>query len=61
MAIIEKRINITLKNGVLPNIEHIENVIMQAGINPVRWAIVDATERECIILANGIKNANTKA
>lgn len=55
MSIIEKRIKITLENGTLPDIERIENTIKQAGLEPVRWAIVDITKTECIILANGVQ------
>ena len=55
MSIIEKRIKITLENGALPDIQRIENVIMQAGLEPVRWAIVDITKTECTILANGVQ------
>ncbi len=55
MAIIEKRIRIKVKNGSLPEINIIENAILQAGLEPVRWAIVDINENEYIILANGIQ------
>lgn len=54
MSIIEKRINIKLENGTLPDIDMIENAIIKSGLEPVRWAIVDINENECIILANGV-------
>ncbi len=56
MAIIEKRIKIKFENGILPEVKHIENAIIKAGLEPVRWAIVDIKENECIILANGVQN-----
>ncbi len=55
MAIIEKKIKIPLKKGSLPEINVIENAIIKAGLEPVRWAIVDINENEYTILANGIQ------
>ena len=55
MAIIEKKIKINLKYGALPDVEHIENAIKEAGLEPVRWAIVDIKKNECTILTNGIE------
>ena len=36
MTIIEKKINLNLKNGTLPEIDTIENAIKEAGLEPVR-------------------------
>lgn len=55
MAIIEKKIKIPLKKSSLPEVSVIENAIMQAGLEPVRWAIVDIDENEYTILANGVQ------
>ncbi len=55
MAIVEKRIKIKLKNGSLPETDVIENAIMKAGLEPVRWAIVDIDKNEYTILANGVQ------
>lgn len=57
MTIIEKKINLNLKNGTLPEIDTIENAIKEAGLEPVRWAIVDINKNECTILA-GYKNSS---
>lgn len=54
MSIIEKRIKIKLENGCLPDVNAIENAIIKAGLEPVRWAIVDMDKNECTILANGV-------
>lgn len=56
MAIVEKRIKINLENGSLPDVKQIENSIIEAGLEPVRWAIMDIKKNECTILANGVKN-----
>lgn len=55
MAIIEKKINLKLKNSTLPKINTIENAIKEAGLEPVRWAIVDINKNEYTILANGVQ------
>lgn len=54
MSIIEKRIKIKLENGCLPDVNAIENAIIKAGLEPVRWAIMDMDKNECTILANGV-------
>lgn len=54
MAIIEKNIKIKTKGGVLPDCDAIENAIIEAELEPVRWAIVDINKNELTILANGI-------
>ncbi len=61
MAIIEKSIKIILKNGSESIIQQIENGIMQAGLVPVRWAIVDVRKNEVTILANGVQKGATQA
>ncbi len=60
MAIVEKKIFVNLENGTLPDVERIENAIIQQGLDPVRWAIVDITENEMVILANGIENSRPR-
>lgn len=58
MAIIEKRIIINTKNRAPVGIGQIEEAIRQAGLEPVRWAIVDVKENELVILANGTEKAH---
>ncbi len=55
MAIVEKKVILTLKDGEIPSVERVENAIIQAGLEPVRWAIVDVVENDYVILANGVK------
>lgn len=54
MNIVEKRIKINLKNPAAPDVEQIENAITRSGLEPIRWAIVEMTKTEAVILANGI-------
>ena len=49
----EKKVIVKLKKGETPDVEHIESAIKEAGLEPVRWAIVDVVENDCVILANG--------
>ena len=53
MAIIEKKVIVSSENAEIPNVERIENAIKEAGLDPVRWAIVDVIKNDYIILANG--------
>ena len=53
MAIIEKKVIVSSENAEIPNVERIENAIKEAGLEPVRWAIVDVVKYDYIILANG--------
>ncbi len=53
MAIIEKKVIVSSENAEIPNVERIENAIKEAGLEPVRWAIVDVVKNDYIILANG--------
>ena len=53
MAIIEKKVIVSSENAEIPNVERIENAIKEAGLGPVRWAIVDVIKNDYIILANG--------
>ncbi|MCX4275793.1 MAG: hypothetical protein OSJ27_08465 [Candidatus Gastranaerophilales bacterium] len=53
MAIIEKKVIVSSENAEIPNVERIENAIKEAGLEPVRWAIVDVIKNDYIILANG--------
>lgn len=55
MAIVEKKIIIESKNGALPDVEHIENAIRQAGLEPVRWGVVEFSDGKFTILANGVE------
>jgi len=56
MAIIEKKLELTFENGALPESDAVENAIKQAGLEPVRWAIVDIKGNKFTILVNGIQN-----
>lgn len=58
MAIIEKKVILTLENGKKPTVERVENAIRQSELDPVRWAIVDIVENNYIILANGTESAS---
>lgn len=53
MAIIEKKVIVSSENAEIPNVERIENAIKEAGLESVRWAIVDVIKNDYIILANG--------
>lgn len=55
MAIVEKKVILNTKNAEIPSVERIENAIKEAGLDPVRWAIVDVVENDYIILANGVE------
>ena len=55
MAIVEKKVILTLENGETPSVERVENAIKEAGLDPVRWAIVDVVKNDYIILANGVE------
>jgi len=55
MAIIEKKVILKTKKAEIPSVERIENAIKEAGLDPVRWAIVDVVENDYIILANGVE------
>lgn len=55
MAIIEKRIVLNTQNNEIPSVLRIENAIKEAGLEPVRWAIVDVVKNDYIILANGVE------
>lgn len=55
MTIIEKRIVLNTKDNEISSVLRIENAISEAGLEPVRWAIVDVVENDYIILANGVE------
>lgn len=55
MTIVEKRIVLNTKDNEIPSVLRIENAISKAGLEPVRWAIVDVVENDYIILANGVE------
>lgn len=54
MAIIEKTIEIEIKDNKPPRVEDIERQIEKEGLDVVRWAIVNVKDNKYVIAANGI-------